>query len=217
VARRRPDPLRVYARRAMVTPMARGKSPTSAPSLAKQRAELRLPASGSCRIVAVADTHGAPHPRAHGLIAALAPHAVLHAGDIGDLAVLDGLREIAPLFVVRGNIDARAADLPDALTVDVGAGEGALLSILVLHIGVLGPRLRADAARLARDEGAGVVVCGHSHVPFIGMDRGLAVFNPGSVGPRRFRLPIVFGVMELGPSGIRLHHVDCETGERWQP
>ena len=165
----------------------------------------------------MADTHGAPHEGTHALIAALAPQAILHAGDIGDLAVLDRLRTIAPLFAVRGNIDARMPDLPDALTIDVGVGDGTLLSILVLHIAVVGPKLRADAARLAREEGAGIVVCGHSHVPFIGMDRGLAVFNPGSVGPRRFRLPIVFGVIDLTPGGVRMHHVDCETGERWQP
>ena len=165
----------------------------------------------------MADTHGAPHERAHALIRDLAPHAILHAGDIGDLAVLDRLQAIAPLFAIRGNIDTRAPELPDALTLDVGAGSGTLLSLLVLHIAVAGPRLRADAARLAREEGAGVVVCGHSHVPFIGMDRGLAVFNPGSIGPRRFKLPIVFGVMDLAPGGIRMHHVDCETGERWVP
>jgi uncharacterized protein len=200
-----------------MTRRAQGERRGGAPPLAKRRAELRLPASGSWRIVAVADTHGAPHERAHDLIAALAPQAILHAGDIGDLAVLDPLRAVAPLFVVRGNIDERAGDLPDALTIDVGAGAGTLLSLLLLHIAVAGPRLRADAARLARDEGAGVVVCGHSHVPFIGMDRGLAVFNPGSIGPRRFSLPIVFGVIDLAPDGMRMHHVDCETGERWQP
>lgn len=195
----------------------RGGAAVAAAALVKRRAELRLPASGSARIVAVADTHGAPHERAAALIAELAPLAILHAGDIGNLAVLDRLREVAPLFAVRGNIDTRADALPDVLTIDVGAGAGALLSILLLHIGVFGPKLRADAARLARREGAGVVVCGHSHVPFLGMDRGLAVFNPGSVGPRRFRLPIVFGVIGIAQDGLRMHHVDCETGERWQP
>jgi putative phosphoesterase len=186
------------------------------PRLAERRAELHLP-GGAGRIVVVADTHGAPHPRAAALLRTLAPHAILHAGDIGDLAVLDGLRDIAPLYVVRGNIDVHADSLPDALVIDVGAGQGTLLSILLLHIGVNGPRIRADAARLARAEGAGIVVCGHSHVPFLGMDRGLAVFNPGSVGPRRFKLPIVLGVMDLSPSGVQMHHVDCETGERWRP
>ena len=43
------------------------------------------------------------------------------------------------------------------------------------------------------------------------------MFNPGSIGPRRFHLPIVFGVIDVAPEGIKLRHVDCETGERWEP
>lgn len=143
--------------------------------------------------------------------------AILHAGDIGDLSVLDGLKRIAPLYVVRGNIDTHAADLPDALVVDLLDGGSVALSLLLFHIAVYGPKLLAGPARLAESEGAGIVVCGHSHVPFIGMDRGLVVFNPGSIGPKRFSLPIVFGVMDLEATGIRMHHVACETGERWLP
>ncbi len=56
-----------------------------------------------------------------------------------------------------------------------------------------------------------------SHVPFIGRDRDLAVFNPGSIGPRRFHLPIVFGVLWLAAGRISLEHVDCESGARWRP
>ena len=70
---------------------------------------------------------------------------------------------------------------------------------------------------MARARGASLVVCGHSHVPFIGRDQGLVVFNPGSIGPRRFHLPIVFGVIDLGPGGVKLRHVDCETGRTWEP
>jgi predicted phosphodiesterase len=68
-----------------------------------------------------------------------------------------------------------------------------------------------------RAEDASLVVCGHSHVPFIGRDRGLAVFNPGSIGPRRFHLPIVFGTIDLSPTEVRLAHIDCETGTAWSP
>ena len=48
-------------------------------------------------------------------------------------------------------------------------------------------------------------------------DKGLVVFNPGSIGPRRFHLPIVFGVLRVGPGGISMRHVSCETGETWLP
>jgi predicted phosphodiesterase len=89
--------------------------------------------------------------------------------------------------------------------------------VLLIHIAVDGPRLRADVARMARAEGATLVVCGHSHVPFIGGDKGLTVFNPGSIGPRRFHLPIVFGTIEFAPTGVRLAHIDAETGQPWSP
>jgi predicted phosphodiesterase len=87
----------------------------------------------------------------------------------------------------------------------------------LIHIAVTGPRLRSDVARMARAERASLVVCGHSHVPFIGRDRELTVFNPGSIGPRRFHLPIVFGTIAVTPTGVRLAHVDCETGRPWTP
>jgi uncharacterized protein len=172
---------------------------------------------GSLRLVVVADTHSAPHPSTAKLLRSHAPDAILHAGDIGDLAVLDELQAIAPLFVVRGNIDVRAADLPDVLTLDVVSGDASLLRILLMHIAVNGPKLRADAARLARSRDAALVVCGHSHVPLVARDRGLAVFNPGSVGPRRFGLPIVFGTIDVTPTAVRLAHFDCETGRPWKP
>lgn len=192
-------------------------SRAAGPRLVEARARLRAREDGSIRIVVVADTHGHPHPASLQHIAALRPDAILHAGDIGDLHVLDDLREIAEVVAVRGNIDTRAPDLPDAVTVDVESGGRAVLRLLLLHIAVFGPRLRADAARLAAERGASIVVCGHSHVPFLGRDRGLIVFNAGSIGPRRFSLPIVFGVLDLSPGGVDLRHVDVETGERWSP
>jgi putative phosphoesterase len=181
--------------------------------LAKQSATLAPRPDGTLRLVVVADTHSAPHPNAAAHIAARRPDAILHAGDIGDLAVIAGLRAIAPTYVIRGNIDVRGDDLPDLLTLDVGDA----LRILMVHIGVNGPRLRPEVARMARAEKAGLVVCGHSHVPFIGEERGLLVFNPGSVGPRRFHLPIVFGTIELSPAGLAMAHVDAESGRPWLP
>jgi putative phosphoesterase len=172
---------------------------------------------GSLRIVAVADTHGRPHPRSHELVAALEPDAILHGGDVGDLGVLDELATIAPVIAVRGNIDVHAADLPDSVVIEVVLDAQRTLTLILLHIAVYGPKLRADAFERARAAGAQLVVCGHSHVPFIGRDRGLAVINAGSIGPRRFHLPIVFGVIDVGSAGVAMHHVDCETGRRWEP
>jgi len=179
-------------------------------------ATLTLPAD-TARIAVVADTHSAPHVATRAHLTALAPDAILHAGDIGEARVIDELAEIAPVFAVRGNIDTRSA-FPDLLTLDVAGDGGDLrLRILVTHIAVAGPRLLGEVARMARAEQASLVVCGHSHVPFIGRDRELTVFNPGSIGPRRFHLPIVFGTIAITPEAVRLAHVDCETGRPWSP
>ncbi|MCE9573924.1 MAG: metallophosphatase family protein [Deltaproteobacteria bacterium] len=173
---------------------------------------------GAVRIAVVADTHSAPHPRVDALLRAAAPDAILHAGDIGDLEVLRGLAAIAPLHAVRGNIDEHAHDLPDELTIDlVEEGGARAIRFLLIHIAVYGPKLRAEVATQARADQAALVVCGHSHVPFIGTDKGLTVFNPGSIGPRRFTLPIVFGMIELRDRRLTMHHVSCETGARWAP
>lgn len=186
--------------------------------LLEKTSTLRLDDRGTLRVVVVADTHSEPHPRAEELIRELSPDHIVHAGDIGDLDVITRLEKIAPTTVVRGNIDVHAVDLPDAVTIDVRDRDGEeLFKALLFHIAVYGPKLRADAAKLARAKGAKLVICGHSHVPFIGRDRDLSIFNPGSIGPRRFHLPIVFGVMDIQPQRVDMKHIDCETGQRWLP
>lgn len=196
----------------------RRAAPASAKTAARAAERRTLAANaGRLRLVVVADTHGRPHPRTREHITALRPDYILHAGDIGELKVLDDLAALAPVLAIRGNIDVSAPGIPETMVVSVVDEERTLLTLLLLHIAVYGPKLRAEAARLARAEGAQLVVCGHSHVPFIGRDAGLAVFNPGSIGPRRFQLPIVFGVIEAEAARIHLYHVDCETGRAWHP
>jgi len=188
-------------------------------SSVRQSASVALREDGSVRVGIVADTHSAPHRRTTELLRRAAPDAILHAGDIGALTVLDDLRTVAPVLAVRGNIDGTDNDLPDELTIalrDEARGE-TVLTIFLTHIAVYGPKLRADVVKRARSEGAGMVVCGHSHVPFLGRDQGLVVVNPGSVGPRRFHLPIVFGVLDVKRGAVTFEHVSCETGERWLP
>lgn len=167
------------------------------------------------RIACVADTHSRPHLDVGKRIDELAPDHILHAGDIGNLEVLRMLQAHAPVTAVRGNIDG--LEKPDVVTIDVVNAGRVLVRILLTHIAVNGPRLRADVWRLAKAEDAQLVVCGHSHVPFAAHDRGVTVMNPGSVGPRRFQLPIVLGVIDVTATGVSLHHVDCETGLPWRP
>jgi putative phosphoesterase len=178
---------------------------------------LALPDQGELNAVVVADTHSQPHPNTRALIEKLAPDVILHAGDIGDLSVLDQLRALAPLFAVRGNIDERTPGLADSMDIEVVSGERSLLKLLLVHIAVYGPKLRADIARQASAHAARLVVCGHSHVPFMGRDKGITLFNPGSIGPRRFHLPITLGVLQVSTRAISLRHVSCETGETWLP
>jgi uncharacterized protein len=177
---------------------------------------LSLPAP-SATIAVVADTHSRPHTKALQGLRGMALDAILHAGDIGDRAVIDALEAIAPTYAVRGNIDAPAHDTSDSLCLDVEVCDQLSLRILLTHIAVRGPRLRKDARELAKTCDADMVVCGHSHVPLMIRDAGFIVFNPGSMGPRRFHLPITYGVMELGQSGWKLRHVDCTTGKKWLP
>jgi len=184
--------------------------------LVEAAATIELPGGTGC-IAVVADTHSAPHPAIGERLTALAPAAIFHAGDIGDLGVLDELRRHAPLYAVRGNIDTRANAIPDVQVIDVVGRPAGVLRILLLHIAVYGPKLRAEVVKRARAVGAQLVVCGHSHVPFIGTDRGLAMFNPGSIGPRRFHLPIVYGTISITPARVHLAHHDCATGADWMP
>jgi putative phosphoesterase len=177
---------------------------------------LEVPADRPLRVAIVSDTHSEPHPKSLPLVARQEPDAILHGGDIGALEVLDALGAIAPVYAVRGNIDTRDDGLADSIDLTLASASGASLTLLLTHVAVYGPRLRADVAKLAAKHDARLVVCGHSHVPFLGRDRGIVLFNPGSIGPRRPPLPITMGLMQVGAT-ISLRHLDCETGQPWQP
>lgn len=185
---------------------------------APEKTQLKTRAGGNFRFAVVADTHSKPHPKTCERLKALEPDVILHAGDIGDLAVLEQLGEVAPVLAVRGNIDSQVRDVPETLLVELLDGDVLKLRILLTHIAVYGGiKLRAEVGKLARAERAGLVVCGHSHVPFLGSDRGIGVFNPGSIGPKRFQLPIVLGAIDVAGPKASLRHISCETGETWLP
>ncbi len=185
---------------------------------AKQRVhhDIPLPEEGVIRIAILSDTHSLAHPEAAAHVARFSPNLILHAGDIGKHEVLDPFAEIAPLHYVRGNIDASNAG-PDIVTLTIADNAGYELRIVMTHIALYGPRLRKDARLQAQNHQAHLLVCGHSHVPFIGEQSGIILFNPGSIGPRRPPLPICYGEMILGPGQSSLRHIDCETGDAWLP
>jgi len=141
------------------------------------------------RLGVIADTHGLLRPEALDAMRGCA--AIVHAGDIGTPAVLDALQELAPLHAIRGNIDTApwAQALPETLDLDIAG--------VRLHV-------RHDLKTLARvADGVDVVISGHSHMPSLQTREGVLHLNPGSAGPRRFRLPISVGYLYLDAGGVR--------------
>jgi putative phosphoesterase len=150
----------------------------------------------------ISDTHGLLRPEA---IAALrGADLIIHAGDVGAPEVIDALRNLAPTFVVRGNVDrAHWADaLPMTADVDIGR-----LQFHVLHNIA---ELELDPAAI----GYAAVVYGHSHRPAIEMRDGVLFLNPGSAGPRRFNLPISIARISVSGEQLRPEIVELKVKSR---
>jgi putative phosphoesterase len=137
------------------------------------------------RIGVISDTHGLLRPEALEALRGCA--RIVHAGDIGDAAVLAALEALAPVTAVRGNNDtgAWARGLPEQARLEAGG-----VRILVIHDL---HELDFDRARAEAD----VVISGHSHKPLIDTRDGLLLLNPGSAGPRRFALPVTVATLDV--------------------
>lgn len=148
----------------------------------------------------IADTHGLMRPWALESLAGCS--TIIHAGDVGKPEVLAALREIAPVVAVRGNNDR--GTWADALPLQASVSHGDI-RLLVLH----------DLSTLDLDpcaHGYRIVVAGHSHKPAIIEKGGVLYVNPGSAGPRRFKLPISVAWIDSTSAGIaaRILHVDAD-------
>lgn len=184
------------------------RSPRTTPrSLRVEACALAVDPGRSLRLALVADTHGRPHPRALELLAEARPDAIVHAGDVGGAHVVAGLEAIAPTYAVRGNVDPAGA-WPEALALALGPYG----TLLVTHVAEAGAAVAPSAHEAAIACGARLVVGGHSHRPRALAGPPFALVNPGSIGPRRFRLPIAFALVELGAAGGVAHHLDATTG-----
>lgn len=150
------------------------------------------------RIGVISDTHGLLRPQA--LAALEGSELILHAGDIGAPEVLSGLQAIAPVLAVRGNNDTDhwAEALPETRVVEVGGRRFYLLHDMKT----------LDVDPLAA--GFDAVLSGHSHKPLAETRAGVLYLNPGSAGPRRFRLPITLARLRLAEGRIdtELLHLD---------
>ena len=148
------------------------------------------------RIGLISDTHGLLRPEALRFLEG--SEAIVHAGDIGQPQVLDALRAIAPLHAIRGNNDGWARGLPDELSMEIGG-----LRLFVIHDFKTTGRWPVPA-------GTDVVVCGHSHRPVVSAHPdGFLLVNPGSAGPRRFKLPVTAAELVVDELG----HVNARIGE----
>ena len=142
------------------------------------------------RIGLISDTHGLLRPEAEAFLRGC--DHIVHGGDIGRAEILERLRALAPLTVVRGNNDreAWAGEIPHAQGIVLGG-----VSVFVLH----------DLKELAQHPappGTQVIVCGHSHRPQVTRQpSGVVVVNPGSAGPRRFSLPVSCAELLVPASG----------------
>ena len=149
-----------------------------------------MPNPSLTRIGLISDTHGLLRPEA--VSALRGSDFIIHAGDIGEARVLEHLKQIAPVTAVRGNNDrdAWAAAIPETATLRVHKA-----LIHVVH----------DIAELDIDLSSATihaVVTGHSLRPRIDMREGILYVNPGSAGPRRFRLPVSIAYLLI--SGIEI-------------
>jgi putative phosphoesterase len=133
----------------------------------------------------ISDTHGLLRPEA--LAALRGVEHILHAGDVGDIAILDALRKIAPVTAIRGNVDVSGAcaELPATDVVELGD------KLFYLVHSVRDLDINPVVAGIA------MVVSGHSHKALVEVRDGVVFFNPGSAGPRRFSLPVTVGFVTV--------------------
>jgi putative phosphoesterase len=150
----------------------------------------------------ISDTHGLLRPEAVAAFVDARVEHILHAGDVGDIAILDALRTVAPVTAIRGNIDVSGActALPDTELVELG-GRSFYLVHSVYDL---------DISPVAA--GVSVVVSGHSHRASSEIREGVVYFNPGSAGPRRFSQPVTLGFITVD-DGIEASVLELQVSE----
>jgi uncharacterized protein len=150
----------------------------------------------------ISDTHGVLRPEA--VKALRGVDVIIHAGDVGRSDILEALRQIAPVFAVRGNTDyeawAQALPLTERVQVDRHP-------IFVLHdLHQLGPN--------PKTQGLVAVISGHSHKPAIEHRHGVLYLNPGSAGPRRFHLPVSVAIIQVTVRGLEPKIIELKVRDK---
>ena len=146
----------------------------------------------------ISDTHGLVRPQALDTLKGV--DLIIHAGDIGAPAVINALKLIAPVVAIKGNNDTGdwAKALPDTQTVKTGDAK-----LYIIH----------NVKELDCDPVAGgiqVVISGHSHKPSVASRDGVLYVNPGSAGPRRFKLPVAVGKIRVNGTNVKAEIIELE-------
>jgi putative phosphoesterase len=150
------------------------------------------------RIGLISDTHGLLRPEVPSALSGV--QLILHAGDVGGSAILQALRQLAPVRAVYGNVDA--SENPDlASAIDLTVDD---VTIHVSHGHELG---RPTPAALLKSHAADVIVYGHTHRALIHREGSRLVINPGAAGPRRFDIKPSVGILEIEKRDVRVEIV----------
>lgn len=150
------------------------------------------------RIGVVSDTHGLLRPQAMAHLRDC--DLILHGGDIGDIALLTELQALAPVIAVRGNVDnqGEVARLPATQVVEIGGHWLYMLHNLD----------ELDLDPYAADFSA--VIFGHTHQPSAYRRQGVLYFNPGSIGPKRWHLPVSMGFIDIIGAQLEAQHITLD-------
>ena len=152
------------------------------------------------RIGVIADTHGLFDP-------AIQRHFrgvdhILHAGDIGDQSVIEQLEQLAPVTAVSGNVDDEQCGFPSETVIKLAG-----LRIAIRHILYEGGKLTKEGRAFLDCEQPDLCVFGHTHQPKVEWLNKTLLFNPGSAGPKRFKLPRAVGILVLARQGMIPKHI----------
>lgn len=152
----------------------------------------------------LSDTHGTLHPCLIPIFHEAQVEAILHAGDVGKMSILEELRALAPVHAVRGNVDTEGAvaELPRYVQLALGGTD-----IYMTHVGGKPsewlPRLSEPLPRVA--------ICGHSHIALLEELSGVFFLNPGAAGTRRrFRRPFTAALLRVEGASVRAEILTLE-------
>lgn len=154
------------------------------------------------RIGVISDTHGLFDESIRSIFEDV--DAIIHAGDIGKLAVIEQLEGIAPVFAVEGNNDSFRR-YPNQRVEELAGHR-----VMIRHIFGELHQLKPDAKKIVERLRPDILVFGHSHRTYQQMLGKTLLFNPGSAGPRRFSLPRTVGMLSLKPSGIEARIISLD-------